>query len=62
MEATCTSETTVDIQRTVRRYIPEDTALITTAVRTSKTLKFLSLVNPSASALMNDHLNNYFAS
>jgi predicted ABC-type sugar transport system permease subunit len=24
MEATCSSETTLDIQRTTRRYIPED--------------------------------------
>jgi hypothetical protein len=27
MEATCSSETSVDIQRTTRRYIPEDSTL-----------------------------------
>jgi hypothetical protein len=27
MEATCSSETTVEFQRTTRRYIPEDSTL-----------------------------------
>jgi hypothetical protein len=39
MEATCFSETSVDFQRTKRRYVPEDIQLfITTAVRTSSYL------------------------
>jgi hypothetical protein len=35
MEAICSSETSVDTQRTTQRYIPEDGTLQTTAVRTS---------------------------
>jgi hypothetical protein len=33
MEAKCCSETSVDFQRTTRRYIPEDVLFLTTAVR-----------------------------
>jgi hypothetical protein len=36
MEAICSSETSGDFQRTTRRYIPEDSISISTAVRTSK--------------------------
>jgi hypothetical protein len=35
LEATCSSETSTVVQRTTRRYIPEDGILIITAVRTS---------------------------
>jgi hypothetical protein len=42
MEAICSFETSVDFQRTTRRYIPEDTILllITTAVRTSNPIEY----------------------
>jgi hypothetical protein len=32
---TCSSETSVDFQRTTQRYIPEDGTLVITTVRTS---------------------------
>jgi hypothetical protein len=35
MAATCSSKKSVAVQRTTRRYIPEDKVFITTAVRTS---------------------------
>jgi hypothetical protein len=45
MEATYFSDTSVDFQQTYRPYIPEDTAVITIAVKTS---------NPNSKLLLED--------
>jgi hypothetical protein len=39
MEATCSSETSIDFQRTTRLYIQEDGILITTSMRASSHTK-----------------------
>jgi hypothetical protein len=54
MEATCSSETSVDFQRTTRRYVPEDKAL---GMQSSwwnenwqRRPKYLEKIRPSASS------------
>jgi hypothetical protein len=43
MEATCSSETSVDFQRTTRRYIPEDSPLHNHRFENLKSYKFISV-------------------
>jgi hypothetical protein len=60
MEAICSSQTSLDIQRTTRRYIPEDGTLHNTAVRTSNP----TIVNTSIIRILIQpelfSLNSYF--
>jgi hypothetical protein len=61
MEATCSSEMSVDFQRATRRHIPNDTTLIITAVKTSNptslmasAIKFLcGLYAPTSGRIFN---------
>jgi hypothetical protein len=42
MEATCSSETSVDFQQATRRYIPEDTILQNHRCENLKSILFMS--------------------
>jgi hypothetical protein len=45
MEATCSSETSDDFQRTTRRYIPEDKTVDASLLILSKTILLLQVVH-----------------